>query len=62
MSECNKSWSDLQRQSKLEQNFQNKLMVEDLKIECGPLESQEVQVYYMQCMKWNLGGSIFLLE
>jgi hypothetical protein len=28
-------------QSKLEQNFQNKLRIEDLKIEGGQLESQE---------------------
>jgi hypothetical protein len=33
-------------QSKLEQNFQNKLRIEDLKIEGGQLESQELPVYY----------------
>jgi hypothetical protein len=49
-------------QSNLEKNLQNKLRIEDLKTMVGQLESQELLVYYMQCMKQALEGSILLLE
>jgi hypothetical protein len=67
MSECDKSWSDLQRymieQSNLEKIMQNKLRIEDIKIVVGQLESQEYcQFTTVQCMKKALEGSIFLLE
>jgi hypothetical protein len=49
MSECNKSWSDRQMYDRAIQTrakFPNKLRIEDLKIEGGQLESQELPVYY----------------
>jgi hypothetical protein len=42
----NKDGVLFKKKSKLEQNFQNKLGIEDLKIEGGQLESQELPVYY----------------
>jgi hypothetical protein len=64
MSECNKSWSNLQRYDKaiqLEQNVQKTLNIEDLKIEGGQLGVPGI-ASLLQCMKWTLGGSNFLLE
>jgi N-glycosylase/DNA lyase len=65
MSECNKSWSDLQsmiEQSNLEKNLQNKLRIEDLKIVVGQLESQELPVYYSVLSRLWKALSFYLNE